>query len=195
MTKAQMLDDLLSKGNGYLTSDAANKAGVSNRYFSDYVQERGLLRAAHGIYYSQDTWKDNLYILSLRWPKAILSNDTSLELHGLTERESDVTHVTVPLHYNATALRNEGIAVHASVHYDLGISEAKTFYGNTVRVYDPERTICDIVKARKKTDLQVFQYALREYTKRPGKRLGKLMDYAMEMRIDAEMRKYMEVLI
>ena len=139
--------------------------------------------------------EDDLYILSLRCPKAILSNDTALELHGLTERESDVTHVTVPLHYNATALRNEGITVHASVHYYLGISEEKTYYGNLVRVYDPERTICDIVKARKKTDIQVFQYALREYVKRPGKWLGKLMDYATEMKIETEMRKYMEVLI
>ena len=59
MTKAQMLDDLLSDGNGYLTSDAAGKIGISNRYFSDYVQSRQLIRAAHGIYYSRDTWKDD----------------------------------------------------------------------------------------------------------------------------------------
>jgi len=195
MTKVQMLDDLLVKGNGYLTADAAKTAGVSNRYFSDYVQMRRLIRAAHGIYYSPETWKDDLFILSLRFPKSVLSHDSALELHGLTERESDAIHVTVPLHYNATALRREGASVHASVHYDLGISESKTYYGNTVRVYDLERTICDIVKARTKTDLQVFQYALREYAKRPLKNPGTLMKYAAVMRIESEMRKYMEVLI
>jgi len=36
--------------------------------------------------------------------------------------------------------------------YEIGITEMKTPYGNKVKVYDLERTICDIIKNRKRLD-------------------------------------------
>lgn len=34
----------------------------------------------------------------------------------------------------------------------MGLVEKKTIFGNTVRCYDPERTICDILCSRSRMD-------------------------------------------
>ena len=46
----------------------------------------------------------------------------------------------------------------------VGLTDATTSFGNTVRVYDMERTICDIVRSRSTMETQVYQDALKQYS-------------------------------
>lgn len=146
---------------------------------------------------SADTWQDDLYILCLKNSKVIFSHETALQVHGLTEREPNSIYVTVPYTYNAKHLREKGIAVYQCKDelYELGTIQAVTKYGNTVKVYDAERTICDMVKFRSKKDSQVFLYAIKEYTRSTNKNIGKLMRYAEKLGVEKEVRTYMEVLL
>ena len=105
--------------------------------------------------------------------------------------------VTIPRGYNATHLRNKGVKVitKSDEIYNLGITTVKTFLGNSVKVYDIDKTICDCVKYKDKLDIQVFSYALKEYIKRKDKNLVNLITYAKKMKIEKEVRKYIEVLM
>ena len=165
LTKTQQMDELLKSNNGYLLSKDVVSLGISKTFLAEYVKNHKLQRVAQGVYISSDVWQDDLFILSLKNSKAILSYETALQLHGLTEREADVIHMTVAYGYNATHLRKKGVCVH-QVKDDLlsmGITKTTTNYGNIVSAYDMERTICDIVKDRDKMDSQTFQYAIFKY--------------------------------
>jgi hypothetical protein len=113
------------------------------------------------------------------------------------EREPRYICVTVKEGYNASHLRKKGIKVYQSKSelYELGTSAIETNYGNTVAVYDMERTICDIIRDKVTMDIQVFQVAMKEYMISPKKNLLNLMEYASKMNIEEKVRTYVEVML
>ena len=195
--KINLIDDLVEMYGGYLPLSEAQKLDISKTYIQQYIADNEFERVAHGLYKSPDVWTDDLYILALKNEKAVCSFDTALMLHGLTEREPADIFVTVPRKYNASHLRSKGIIVYQVKEewVDLGRTTAKTTYGNEVSVYDMERTICDILRVKDKKDPQMFAYAIKEYAKSAKKNLPRLMKYAKEFGVEAELRQYMEVLL
>ena len=197
MTKAEKLSDLAELRNGYLSITEAQGLGISRTYIQEYISANGFERVARGLYKSPDVWTDYLYIIALKNERAVYSFDTALMLNGLTEREPSDIFVTVSRAYNASHLRSTGIIVNyvRDEWVDLGRTVAKTTYGNEVSVYDMERTICDILRVKDKKDPQMFVYAIKEYAKSANKNLPRLMKYAKVLGVEAELRRYMEVLL
>ncbi len=197
MSKTEMLNALVENKGGYLLLSEALNLGISKTYIDQYLKERNFERVAHGLYKSEDAWTDELYILTLKNDRAVCSFDTALMLHGLTEREPSEIFVTVPRKYNASHLRNKGAIVYQVKEewFDLGITYAETVYGNKVRAYDAERTICDILRVKDKKDPQMFIYAMKTYAGGKEKNLSRLMKYAEIFGVEKELRGYMEVLL
>lgn len=197
MGQFDVLDKLVADGNGYLITSQVLNNGISKPTLAKYISERRMERVAHGIYLSDDAWPDELYQLYLSCQRIIFSHETALMLHGLMEREPKVTSVTVKAGYNATHLRKKGIRVFQvkSGIAELGVTNAVTAFGNTVRVYDMERTICDIIHRKAVMDIQVFQYALKEYMTSKRKILPNLMEYAKILQIEDKVRIYTEVML
>lgn len=197
MTKTEKLSNLIELRNGYLSITEAQELGISRTYVQEYISSNGFERVARGLYKSSDVWTDDLYILALKNEKVVYSFDTALMLNGLTEREPAEIFVTVSRAYNASHLRSMGIVVNhvRDKWVDLGRTVAKTTYGNEVSVYDMERTICDMLRVKDKKDPQMFAYAIKEYAKSAKKNLPRLMKYAKEFGVEAELRQYMEVLL
>ena len=78
---------------------------------------------------------------------------------------------------------------------ELGITDIQTNFGNTVRAYDMERTICDVIRYKEAMDVQVFQYAMKEYMGSTNKNLNHLMTYAKKLHIEFAVRTYTEVML
>ncbi len=197
MSRFDVLDGLVAEHNGYLTTAQVLKCGVSKPTLANFVAERGMERVAHGVYLARDAWKDSLYQLSLSNRGIVFSHESALHLHGLMEREPRAASVTVRAGYNATHLRRLGVRVYQTRDsvYSLGATELETTFGNIVRVYDVDRTVCDILRAKARMDAQVFRYAVREYMSGEAKDLNRLMCYARELRIEPLVRTYTEVLL
>ena len=197
MTSSAILNQVVADGNGYLQTETVVKHGISKPTLAAYVRAHRMERVAHGLYLSPDAWPDELFQISAVNQRAILSHETALSLHGLTEREPFEINVTVPAGYNASHLRKKGVRVYQVRQdiYPLGKLEMQTNLGNLVRSYDMERTICDCIRHKEKMDIQMFQYASREYMRHPKKNLARLMDYAKKMKIESAIRMYTEVLL
>lgn len=175
-----------------LVSDEGSEYKANKRV----AQER-LEKIAHGIYAAADTWPDELYLLQLENSKIIYSYETALYIHGLTDRESDSPVVTVKRGYNASHLKARGVIVHTVIAdwYELGITQALTSSGNTIRLYDKERCICDIIRDKKNMDIQIYQSAIQSYFRSQDKNIHKLMQYGKEMKISDKLRVYTEILL
>ena len=197
MTRFELLDELVEKGNGYLQTSQVLENGISKPTLADYVNKRNMERVAQGVYLAEDAWKDELYILHLSNSRIIFSHETALFLHGLMEREPKDISVTVRAGYNASHLRKKGIRVYQVKPEieELGITDIQTNFGNTVRAYDMERTICDVIRYKEAMDVQVFQYAMKEYMGSTHKNLNHLMTYAKKLHIESAVRTYTEVML
>lgn len=191
------LDFMLEHEKGIILESEALAAGISKYHFFEYVKNERLERVAPGIYLSEDAWEDGMYILQSRYTQAVFSHETALYLLDMAEREPLRYTVTVKGKYNSPTLKAQGIKIYRikpELH-ELGITQAKSPYGHTVRLYNAERTICDIIRSRRNVEIQDFQAALKEYVRRKDKNLPRLMEYAVQFRVETILRKYLEVLL
>ena len=197
MNQFEQLDQLLEKQDGLLRTEQVVSAGISKPVFYNFIRSRDLERVAHGIYLSKDAWVDSMYLLHLRFSQVVFSHETALFFHDLTDREPMQYSVTVNTGYNPTKLKEEGVQVFTikpELH-EIGLTTAKTPFGNIVPVYDKERTICDLIRSRNRMEMQTFQDALKMYVRRKDKDLRTLMRYAKLFRIEKILRQYLEVLL
>lgn len=197
VNKYEKMSDLLQKNSGYMFTAQVEKSGISRTYLAKFVHENNLEKVAKGIYISQDTWVDELYILQISNPKIIYSGETALYLHGMIDREYADIYITVPPRFNQTRLRSKGVIVHQEKMetYQLGIMEIETNYGNVVRTYNKERCICDLIKNRGNIEVQQFQTAMKTFMRDKTKDMSRLMLYGERLKIRDEIMKYVEVML
>ena len=62
------------------------------------------------------------------------------------------------------------------------------------RVYDLERTLCDILRGSG-SDVQIVGEAMKRYAASKDKNIHKLMQYADQLRVKPKVLRYMEVLL
>lgn len=186
MTQFEQLDTILEGQHGMLQTSEVVKRGIPKSVFYNYVKEKELEQAAHGVYVSPDAWVDGMYLLHLRCSQGIFSHETALFFHDLTDREPSPYSITVRRGYSTTRLKADGILVYTikpELH-DVGKSTARTPFGHTVPAYDMERTICDLLRCRSSIEMQTFQGALKMYARRKEKNLRRLMQYAGLFRVE-----------
>ena len=197
MNQLEQIVEISAAGNGVLRTSEVISKGISKTTLAKFVEKYNYERISHGIYCSPDVWKDGLYLLQLRCPKTIFSHDTALFLLDMTDQEPLQYTVTVKSGYNATHLREDGVKVFSikKDFFELGISKAKTPFGNEVFIYNPERTVCDMIRSRSQIEIQIFQDAMKQYIRRKDKNLHLLMEYAKKLRVNHMLSKYLEVLL
>ena len=200
MTKLErfaQLDGLLAEQDGMLQTSQAVARGIVKPIFYEYIKERKLEQVAHGIYVSEDTWIDAMFLLHLRCGQAVFSHESALFFHDLTDREPSPYAITVRRGYSTTRIKAEGLSVYTIKPelFDVGVSSGQTPFGHTVPVYDMERTICDLLRSRSRIEIQTFQGALKAYARRKDKNLRALMQYAGMFKVEKILRQYLEVLL
>lgn len=87
MERFAQLDELLAEQDGMLQTSQVVARGIVKPIFYEYVKERKLEQAAHGIYVSEDAWVDAMFLLHLRCSQAVFSHESALFFHDLTDRE------------------------------------------------------------------------------------------------------------
>ena len=191
-TPEEIVDD-----SGILLTKNAIEAGISKHALYNFIRNNGFEKAAHGVYASPETWKDENYILSLRCPQGVLSHDEALYYHGLTDREPLQKTITIYTGYGTSRMVADGIKVFTVKKelLDIGKEIVKTSYGHDIPLYNRERTSCDLIRSKHRFEIQDLQTALKTYIMGKNKNLNRLMEYAKLFHVDKKIREYMEVLL
>lgn len=187
---------LKNTDNGIITSKSVTEHGIHRSVLGEMVKSGELIQCSRGVYLLADEWEDELYLLQQKYKRGIFSHDTALYLLGYSERVPFIFHMTFPTKYHSVSLKNENVAVTRvnDNNYGLGISTAETPAGNTVQVYDLERSLCDMMRGSAE-DIQTIQYAMKKYATSKHRDINKLVRYAKQLRVEPKVRKYIEVLL
>ncbi len=191
------IQQILKINNGIVTTTQVTEAGIPRRCLRSMVDSGIIYRVERGIYALPEVWEDEMFFMQYRFSKGIFSHETALYLHGMTDRTPIHYTMTFPFGYNTGSVKKNGIVAKLSKKetYELGIIKISSPVGNTIKVYDIERTLCDIVKARHRADIQVINQAMKTYASSKGKDIAKLMSYADQFHVKPKVLKYMEVLL
>ena len=194
VSNIEVIESIMKMNNGYVTSKELDNFGIHRMYLNSMWKKGLVEKVAHGIYIDVNKIEDNYYVFNLSMPNTIYSHMTALYFHGLSIKAPNEKYdITVRKNYNSKHLKKHEVFYVSDDIYELGLTEVKTPMGNSVRVYDVERCICDIIRSKNRMDLEHVKYSIRAYLKKKDKDLVKLSNYAKELGIKDEVMNYIEV--
>lgn len=165
-----------------------------------FVGQNELLEEHFGYFIGWENPDYQAYIQS-QIPTSIFCLETALIFHKMSDRFFDEIFVAVNQPTSIKKYRKQFKKLWMVVYYkdkqkyELGITRVKTENNKYVYVYDVERTICDILKYRKKMDTEVFREAVREYFQNANNSsISKILKYAKILGVEEKVRLCMEVL-
>lgn len=193
--------ELAENNNGRLNTKALTANGFRRDLLAVMVEEGLLVREARGVYRLPDREADVYDVIQKSCPKAVFSYETAFYFHGLlTDTASpEIISITVQQGFNITRLKNK--CNNLKIHYvqpdflELGLLTGRSLSGSMIRLYDPERCICDFIKHKSAVDPVYFSSVLRSYFASGKKNLRQLQTYAHTYGIEEKVLNYMEVLM
>lgn len=192
-----MIMKVMKQNNNMITTSQVVELGFSRALLSKYIKEGLLERSRQGVYILPDSVHDDMYTMMLKSEKIIFSHDTALFLNGLSERTPFEHSVTIP----SNAVLSDVLRKDCNCYYikpelfGLGMIHRKTTFGNEVRCYDVERTMCDLLRSRNRMDEETVISAIKKYAVYSNKDLNRLAAYAEKFRVGKTLKQYMEVLL
>ena len=79
--------------------------------------------------------------------------------------------------------------------HTFDITEITSPYGNPIKIYNAERSLCDILKNSNCVDLEVYNKIINNYFKQKHRNLITLEKYAEKLGVSEKLKNIMEVLI
>jgi predicted transcriptional regulator of viral defense system len=167
---------------GYFTSRQATSVGYSTRLQHHHSSSGNWRRIERGIYRFPE-WPpgdhEDLALIGL-WsgPNGVISHDSALEFHGLSDVLPDQVHLTVPPDFRK---RRDRLVLHKAVLDPSDIADQVAF-----RVTTPLRTIADA--ACSALSPEHLEAAVRDGLRLGLFRKAKLLDLALDLPKEAPVR-------
>ncbi len=193
----ETLHEAILEYGGMISTKQVLDLGISKTTLTNYVRAGKIERAGSGVYILPDTIEDDMYSLSLRSKWIVFSHDSALFLNRLADRTPFIHSFTIPS--NASIPKSIKHSVNCFYIkpelYTLGITSQKTTFGHEVPCYDPERTLCDLIRSRSHYSVELVTEAVKAYVDSKGKNLNRLTEYAELFHIMKSLKPYLEVLL
>lgn len=186
---------IMKSNNGYITSKMVTDLAIHRMYLNIMCEKGVIEKVGKGIYIDSKKYEDSYYVFSLENPKVIFSHVTALYFYELSiKAPSSKYDITIFNKYHNPKIKKHNIFYVSKDIYNLGLTEVETPMGNKVKSYDIERCICDIIRSKKRMDIEHVKYSVKEYLKRKDKDLIKLSDYAEKMDIKEEVMDFVSIM-
>lgn len=197
-TRERLVRDLRRRG--WLRDADLRAAGIHPRWLRR-LQDEGLIeRVRAGLYRASEaphTTQQTLYEACAAVPEGVICLTSALVYHELTTANPPVIDMAIlrdrwrpkvaypPIHFYEFRPRLMA----------LGLQRVRGPRGTELRVFDPERAICDAFRLRRVVGSDLALEALRAYLGRRGRRhLNELLGMARETRVLRHIRPYVEAL-
>lgn len=159
-------------------------------YYRDIQKmlEQGLIeKVKRGCYHwIEDYGTSEVVMINRLFPDAVLCMDTALFYYKYSDRNPAEWHITMDK--NASRKRTQidypFIKAYRVEPELLTLGETKGMVDFIeVRIYDRDRTICDVLRNMNKMDKEIFNKAIQGYVNDPKKNVPNLIQYAKALRV------------
>jgi predicted transcriptional regulator of viral defense system len=126
----------------------------------------------------------------------VIALASALAHYGLTTFVPSEVYVAIPLSDKPPRISFPPIRFfyYPERFYHAGIEEIKTQAGK-VRIYNKEKTICDMFRYRNKIGENLALEALKNYLRRRDADIGKLNEYAVICQVKTVMLPYVKAMV
>jgi predicted transcriptional regulator of viral defense system len=173
--------------------------GFQTRNIQKLVETGHLVRVKPGLYRLADISlgeSSGLVEVCLAMPKAVICLASALAYHELTTFVPTTISFAIPRSDKPIKLPlspNEPYYF-SEDQYKAGIGHHETKAGH-IRIYGPEKTVCDVFRFRNKLGEDLALEGLKEYLKRRNRDLNVLMKFSDVCRVKGIVSQYVKALV
>jgi hypothetical protein len=133
--------------------------------------------------------------IALRSPQAIVCCISSAAVHELTDEMPESTHFAVPKRSHTPAISYPPVTVFRfeEATFELGLTSIDAGPAEPVRMYDPARTVVDLMRFRKRFGEPTAYLALHRYLDAQKAQPKLLLDYAEALGSFGPMRAALDI--
>lgn len=196
MNKIDKIKNHFIEYGGVLKTSELNDLGFSSRQIKKLMEEGIITKIKHGFYELTDYIPREEVIIARLFPESIIFLESALFYYGYTDR--------IPSSWQIAVNKNS-----SKLQYNIDYPLIKPYYlepkfieigidtieieGVKIRIYDRDRTICDVLRYETKLEVEVFTNAIKNYIKDPKKNVRNLFEYAEIFNIKNKVQTYIGV--
>ncbi|MCM1494700.1 MAG: type IV toxin-antitoxin system AbiEi family antitoxin domain-containing protein [Bacteroides sp.] len=169
-------------------------------YYADIKQllDAGLIERVKRGYYHwiEDCGESEVVMINHLFPDAVLCMETALFYYGYSDRNPAEWNFAIDRNVSKQRTKIDYPFIKAyrveSELVTLGETEGQIDF-QKVRIYDRDRTICDVLRNMNKMDKEIFNKAIQGYVKDLKKNIPNLMEYAKVLRVQKRVKELIGV--
>lgn len=186
---------------GYATMKEMKEQGFQTRDIKKLVETNQIEKVKPGLYKiweSVDDSKVNPGFIDLCKgnSRIIICLISAVEYHGLSTVNPSQIYAALPRDEKAPKLNYPPVKFYRwkGIMYEQGIENIKTKSG-IVKIYDKEKTVCDMFRYRDKLGEDIAFEALKNYLNLKEADLNKLRKYSEKLRIKTVLQPYIKAIV
>ena len=184
------------KYGGILKTSELSSLGFSSRQIKKLLDEEIITKIKYGYYeFSGIIPRDEIIIARL-FPKAVIFLESALLHYEYTDRIPLAWQIAVNKNSEKSQYKMDNFFVEPYYlepkYTEVGIDRIQ-LNEITIKIYDRDRTICDVLRYEKKIEKEVFSNAIQRYIKDKKKNIRNLFKYAEVFNIKNKVQTYIGV--
>lgn len=165
-----------------MTTAQLNKEKLYYRDIQRMLDEGLIEKVKRGYYHwIEDYGTSEVAIINSLFPDAVFCMETALFYYKYSDRNPAEWNITVDKNTSRqrTNIDYPFVKAYRVEPALLSLGETDGIIEFTkVRIYDRDRTVCDVLRNMSKIDKEIFNKAIQNYVKDPQKNIPNLMKYA-----------------
>ena len=184
----------LQKDGVIFRAKTLNELGVSNYLITKMVNEGHLKKIYQGVYAIDDIKNIKLTDINVIIENGVLSLMSAAVYYELIDGTTIKCDITLDRDQKPPKIPYDIFMYYYTTSDLYGVGLNVINQGNRkLKIYDLERTMCDIIKHRNKYDEQLVNTIFSNYLKRNDANIPKLLSYSKKVRIYNVILQYLEM--
>lgn len=180
ISKSKILEEFEKYG-GILKTEELNGLGLSSRQIRKLLEEGEISKIKQGYYERADEVIPEEVIIARLFPEAVIFLESALLHYNYTDRIPTAWQIAVDRDSEKTQY-NIDYPLIQPFYQDpkflkIGVSKM-IIQGVEMKIFDRDRTMCDVMRFEKRLEKEVFTNAVMRYINDPDKNIRHLFEYA-----------------
>ena len=183
---------LFKEHNNVMTTAELSNNKIYYADIQNLLRDGKIEKVRRGYYhYIEDFSGSEVSIINRLFPDAVLCMETALFYYGYSDRNPAEWNIAIDKNTSRYRTKIDYPFIKDyrldSAIIKLGESQG-TIDGECVRIYDRERTICDVLHNMSKMDKEIFNKAITSYVNDSKKNIPNLLEYAKVLRVSKKVK-------
>lgn len=183
----------------FISSQELHEAGYSNYKIRQMVNDGDLIginrKWYENTHYTGEI--NDLYAVTAYAEQGVICLISAAVYHELSNERPNQIEIAIPRNVRIPdspdwpAMRFYRMA---EPRYGIGIINVQEDR-NSFRIYDREKTVCDVIYHRNKLGFEPAMEVLKRYVQRSDRNINRLVTYAKRLQVETTIKQYLEAML